>query len=85
VFNADDEKKTYYLSELQKLKEAFGGSDVVKLWLYYVDIVPSVNYQRLLQQWGRDRRNCSSDVIAGLVSGSLMTFTHPVFEEVRLN
>jgi len=57
VFNPDDKKRTYYLSQLLKLKEAIGESDVVKLWVYYVDIVPSDNYRHLLRQWESHRRN----------------------------
>ncbi|MDA0322648.1 MAG: hypothetical protein O2923_08035 [Verrucomicrobia bacterium] len=45
-------------------------------------ILPTHDYQHLLDQWDKHKRNCRLEVIAGLTANSLMTFSDPVYEKI---
>ncbi len=83
VFNPDQEKKDYYRTELGKLMAAVGRPKALRILLSWVTFTPSPDYQHLLTQWEKHKRPCRYDIIAGLVSGNLMTFKTPTFEEVK--
>jgi hypothetical protein len=73
VFDPQSEKIGYYRQELARLKRVFGTGSAIGLHIAKVAVRSSDVHSTLVREWNKDRTPCSADVIAGLITGTLMS------------
>jgi hypothetical protein len=73
VFDPQPEKVGYYRQELARLKRVFATGTAIGLHIAKVPVRSSDVHQTLVKEWNKDRTACSADVIAGLITGTLMS------------
>ncbi len=73
VFDPQTEKVGYYRQELAKLKAVFATGTTIGLHIAKVPLRSLDIHKVLVKNWNKDRTQCSADVIAGLVAGTLVS------------
>jgi len=77
IFDTSGENLQYYITELLKIREIFGGPGALNLCLLFADIEPTDKYSSLVNQWDADRTKCSKDMITGIINGNLLSLSDP--------
>jgi hypothetical protein len=77
VFDPGAENLQYYITELLKIREIFGGSGILNLCLLFADIQPTDKYLSLVNQWKTNRTKCNQDIISGICNGDLFSLSNP--------
>jgi hypothetical protein len=73
VFDTGADNIQYYITELLKIREIFGGSGILNLCLLFADIEPTDKYLSLVNQWDTDRTKCNRDITSGILNGDLFS------------
>jgi hypothetical protein len=74
VFDPQSDKIGYYRQELMRLKHLLGTGDTIVFHIAKVPVHSSDVHSTLVKKWNKDKTSCSADVIAGLITGTLMSF-----------
>ena len=82
VFDPQPEKVGYYRQELARLKRVFATGSAIGLHVGKVSLHSSDVHSTLVKEWNRVRKPCSTDVIAGLATGTLMSCGPMVIETI---
>lgn len=73
VFDPQPEKIGYYRQDLARLKKLFATGSAIGLHICKVEVRSFDVHSALVKEWNRDKTRCSAAVIAGLMTGTLMS------------